>query len=119
MRAPGPYLEQAMLRTLIVEGWMAQLLGVLLVAALLSARPRSTTNRLLALGLFCAVYRQFLLTLQISGAITSLPILLRSSLPFQMLAIPLYYLYAKALTTPEFKLGRKHALHLIPCFIGL
>ena len=108
-----------MLRALIIEGWLAQLLGFLLIAALLSSRPPSIANRLLAAALLCAVYRQFLLTMQISGALASFPALLRTSFPFQMLAIPMFYLYVRALTTPEFSLSRKHAIHLIPFALGL
>lgn len=108
-----------MLRALIIEGWLAQLLGLLLIAALLSSRPPSTPNRLLAAALLCGVYRQFLLTMQISGALASLPDLLRTSFPFQMLAIPLFYFYVRALTTSEFTLSRKHAIHLIPFAVAL
>jgi AraC-like DNA-binding protein len=104
---------------LIIEGWLAQALGLLLIAALLSARPRSTANRLLAAALFCAVHRQFLLTMQISGALASLPILLRTSLPFQLLAFPMFYLYVIALTTPEFRVKSRHAIHLVPLGVGL
>jgi len=106
-----------MLRALIIEGWLAQLLGLLLIAALLSSRPPSTANRLLAGALLCGVCRQFLLTMQISGALASLPDLFRTSFPFQMLAIPMFYFYVRALTTSEFTLSRKHAIHLIP-FVG-
>jgi len=107
------------LRSLIVAGWMAQILGLILIAALLSARPRSTANRLLAAVLCCGVYRQFLLVLTISGTIELFPFLFRSSFPLQLLAIPTFYLYVKALTTPEFKVGSRHAVHLIPFIIGI
>ena len=108
-----------MLQALIIEGWMAQLLGLLLIGALLSSRSHSTANRLLAAGLFCAVCRQFLITMQISGVIAPSPILLRASFTLQMLAIPMFYLYVTALTTPGFRIERKHAVHLIPFVIGL
>jgi AraC-like DNA-binding protein len=108
-----------MITAIIFEGWLAQFLGLLLVAALLSSRPPTTANRLLAAAILCAVYRQFLLTLQISGSLASLPPLFRTSFPFQMLAIPMFYLYVKALTSTEFKLGRKHAIHLLPFAAGL
>ena len=104
---------------LIFEGVMAQLLGLILVAALLSARPRSIANRLLALALACVVSRQFLLVMKISGVISSLPALFRLSFPFQLLAIPSFYLYAVALTTADFRLERKHIVHLLPFALGL
>jgi AraC-like DNA-binding protein len=107
------------LRSIIVAGWMTQILGLLLIAALLSARPRSTANRLLAAVLSCAVYRHFLLVMAISGTIESYPFLFRTSFPLNLLAIPMFYLYVKALTTPEFKLERRHAVHLIPLLIGI
>jgi AraC-like DNA-binding protein len=103
---------------LIIEGIVAQVLGLILVAALLSARPRSTANRLLAVGLFCVVLRQFLIMMKVSGAFWSFPLLFRLSFPFQLLAIPAFYLYVVALTTPDFKLERKHAVHLIPSAMG-
>jgi AraC-like DNA-binding protein len=108
-----------MFPALIIEGWLAQFLGLLLIAALLSSRPPSTANRLLAAALLCGVYRQFLLTMQISGALASFPAVFRTSFPFQMLAIPMFYLYVRALTTPEFRLSRTHAIHLVPLAIGL
>jgi len=103
---------------LIVEGWMTQLLGVLLIAALLSARAHSSANRFLAAGLLGSVYRQFMLVMQLSGAIASFPILLRTSFPMQLLSISLLYLYVIAITTPQFHLERKHAVHLIPFVFG-
>jgi AraC-like DNA-binding protein len=108
-----------MLNALIIAGWMAQILGVLLIAALLSARQHSIANRLLATGLTCAVVRQFLVTMEMSGLLAPIPALLRVSFPIQMLAIPTFYLYVKALTTPDFKLERKDLLHLIPFAAGL
>src|SRR5215471_1562769 len=104
---------------LIVEGWMTQLLGVLLIAALLSARAHFKANRFLAAALLCAVYRQFLLVMQLSGAITSFPIALRSSFPMQLLCVSLLYLYVVAITTPEFHLERKHAVHILPFVFGM
>jgi len=98
---------------------MTQILGLLLIAALLSARPRSTANRLLAAVLSCAVYRHFLLVMAILGTIESYPFLFRTSFPLNLLAIPMFYLYVKALTTPEFKLEPRHAVHLIPFLIGI
>jgi AraC-like DNA-binding protein len=103
---------------LIIQGLMAQLLGVILCIALLSARPRTIANRLLAVALACVISRQFLLVMKISGTIASFPLLFRLSFPLQLLAIPAFYLYAVALTTPDFKLERKHAVHLIPFGIG-
>ena len=108
-----------MLSILIIEGWLAQLLGLLLIAALLSSRPPSLANRLLAVALLCALYRQFLLTMQFSGALVSFPVALRTSFPFQMLTVPMFYLYVRALTTPEFRLNPKHAIHLVPFAAGL
>ena len=109
----------AMVKALIIEGWMAQILGLLLIAALLSRRDHSTANRLLAFGLFCAVYRQSMLTLQLSGISDNLPLLARTSFPVQMLGLPAFYLYVQALTTPGFRLEKKHVIHLIPFAIGL
>jgi AraC-like DNA-binding protein len=115
-----PATAHAVIRnTLIVEGLMAQVLGLILIAALLSARPRSIANRLLAAALFCVVFRQFLLVMKISGVFWSFPILFRLSFPVQLLAIPAFYLYTVALTTPDFKLQRRHAVHLIPFAGGL
>jgi AraC-like DNA-binding protein len=104
---------------LIVESVAAQILGLLLVAVLLSTRPRTTPNRLLSIALFGIVFRQFLLILEISGSIWAFPYLFRLSFPIQLMAIPAYYLYVVALTTTDFKLERKHALHLIPFAIGV
>jgi AraC-like DNA-binding protein len=104
---------------LIIEGVVAQILGLLLVAALLSARPRSVANRLLAVSLVCIVLRQFLLMLEISKAIWAFPYLFRLSFPLQLLAIPTFYLYVVALTTPDFKLQRKDRVHLVPAVIGI
>jgi len=98
---------------------MAQLLGLILVAALLTARPRSLANRLLAAALLCVVFRQFVLMLTLFSAIASFPVLFRLSFPFQLLAIPAFYLYSVALTTPDFRLGRKHAVHLLPFAFGV
>ena len=106
-------------RSLIFEGWVAQILGLILIAALLSARPRLVGHRLLAVVLFCSVYRQFLLVMEISGAVALYPILFRTSFPLQLLSISAFYLYVKALTTPEFKLERRHVVHLIPAMIGI
>jgi len=108
-----------MVQALIIEGWMAQILGLLLIAALLSRRDHSTANRLLAFGLFCAVYRQSMLTLQLSEVFNNFPILAQTSFPVQMLGLPSFYLYVKALTTSDFHIERKHAVHLIPFGIGL
>jgi AraC-like DNA-binding protein len=104
---------------LIVESVVVQTLGLLLAAALLSARPRSTANRLLALALICVVTRQFLLMLEISEAMWAFPYLFRLSFPFQLLAIPAYYLYVLALTTPDFKLQRNDVWHLLPFALGI
>ena len=103
---------------LIAESTVAQVLGLILVAALLTARPRSIANRLLGVALLCVVFHQVLMVLNLSGAITSFPILFRLSFPFQLLAIPAFYLYVVALTTPDFKLERKHAVHLLPFALG-
>jgi AraC-like DNA-binding protein len=108
-----------MVQALIFEGWMAQILGLLLIAALLSRRVFPTANRLLAFGLFCAIYRQAMLTVQLSGMLENFPILAKTSFSVQMLGIPTFFLYVKALTTPNFRLERKHAAHLIPFVIGL
>jgi len=108
-----------MLQALIIEGWMAQLLGLLLTAALLSARAYSKANHLLAAALLCAVYRQCLLTMQMSGMIEPSSPLLRTLFPLQMLAIPLLYLYVKGITTAKFELARRHAVHLIPFAFGV
>jgi AraC-like DNA-binding protein len=108
-----------MIEALIFEGWMAQILGLLLIAALLSRRHNSTANRLLAFGLFCAIYRQLMLTLQFSGTLANYPILSRTSFPIQMLGLPSFYLYVKALTTPDFHFERKDVTHFIPFVIGL
>jgi AraC-like DNA-binding protein len=104
---------------LIVESVVAQTLGLLLAAALLSARPRSIANRLLAVALFCVVSRQFLLMLEISQAMWAFPYFFRLSFPFQLLAIPAYYLYVVALTTRDFQLQRRHAWHLLPFAAGI
>jgi AraC-like DNA-binding protein len=104
---------------LIIQGLMAQLLGLILFVALLSVRPRTIANRLFAVALACVISRQFLLVMKVSGAIASFPLLFRLSFPLQLLAIPAFYLYAVALTTPDFKLERKHAVHLIPFGIGV
>jgi AraC-like DNA-binding protein len=108
-----------MVQALIFEGWMAQILGLLLIAALLSRRVFPTANRLLAFGLFCAIYRQAMLTVQLSGMLENFPILAKASFSVQMLGIPTFFLYVKALTTTNFRLERKHAAHLIPFVIGL
>jgi AraC-like DNA-binding protein len=106
-------------RSIIFEGWVAQILGLIFVAALLSARPRSVGHRLLAVVLLCSVYRQFLLVMQISGALELYPILFRTSFPLQLLSISAFYLYVNALTTSEFKLESRHVVHLIPAVIGI
>ena len=106
-------------RSLIFEGWVAQILGLILIAALLSVRPRSVGHRLLAVVLFSSVYRQFLLVMEISGAVQLYPFLFRTSFPLQLLSISAFYLYVKALTTPEFKLERRHVVHLIPAMFGI
>jgi AraC-like DNA-binding protein len=108
-----------MISALTIEGWLAQALGLLLVAALLSSRPPSAANRLLAAALLCAVYRQFLLTLQISGVLAAVPILFLTSFAFQLLAIPMFYLYVRALTTADFSLNRRDAIHFVPFALGL
>jgi hypothetical protein len=108
-----------MVQILIIEGWMAQIVGLLLIAALLSRPDYSTANRLLAFGLFCSVYRQAMVTLELSGILANFPILARTSFPVQMLGLPSFYLYVKALTTPNFRIERKHAVHLVPFIIGL
>jgi AraC-like DNA-binding protein len=108
-----------MVQALIFEGWMAQILGLLLIAALLSRRVFPTANRLLAFGLFCAIYRQAMLTVQLSGMLENFPILAKTSFSVQMLGIPTFFLYVKALTTPNFRMERKHAVNLIPFVIGL
>jgi len=108
-----------MVQALIIEGWMAQILVLLLIAALLSSRAFPTANRLLAFGLFCAISRQAMLTLQLSGTLDNFPILAKTAFPVQMLGIPTFLLYVKALTTPGFRMERKHAVHLVPFAIGL
>src|SRR5262245_37598799 len=95
------------------------MLGLLLAAALLSARPRSTANRLISVALVCIVARQFLLMLEISEAVRVSPFLALLSFPLQLLAIPAYFLYVVALTTPDFKLQRRDAFHLIPFAFGV
>jgi AraC-like DNA-binding protein len=104
---------------LIVESAVAQTLGLLLAAALLSARPRSVANRLLALALLCVVSRQFLLMLEISESMWTYSAVFRLSFPTQLLAIPAYYMYVVALTTPDFKLQRRDLLHLLPFAFGI
>jgi AraC-like DNA-binding protein len=108
-----------MVQALIIEGWMAQILGLLLVAVLLSRPDYATANRLLAFGLFCAVFRQAMLTFQLSGMLENFPLLARASFPVQMLGIPTFCLYVKALTSPDFRFERRHAVHLLPFIIGL
>jgi AraC-like DNA-binding protein len=108
-----------MVQALIIEGWMAQILGLLLIAALLSRRVFPTANRLLAFGLFCAIYRQAMLTLQLSGMLEDYPLLAKTSFSIQMLGIPTFCLYVKALTTPDFRFARRHVVHLIPFAIGI
>jgi len=108
-----------MVQALIIEGWMAQILGLVLIAALLSRRAYSTANRLLAFGLFCAIYRQAMLTLQLAGVLEDFPLLAKTSFSVQMLGIPTFCLYVRSLTTPDFRFERKHAVHLIPFAIGL
>src|SRR5262249_6449984 len=108
-----------MVQALIIEGWMAQILGLLLIAALLSRRIYSSANRLLAFGIFCAIYRQTILTMQLSGLLDDFPSIARASFAVQMLGVPAFFLYVKALTTPDFRLELKHAVHLIPFAIGL
>src|SRR4030095_10104211 len=119
MRAGAFTIANVFIHSLTIEAWMAQILGLLLIAALLSARPRSVANRLLAVVLSCAVYRQFLIALRLAGAMDSFPNVLRTAFPAQMLAIPTFYLYVRALTTPEFRLERKDAVHLVPFSIGV
>ena len=108
-----------MVQALIIEGWMAQILGLLLVAVLLSRPDDATANRLLAFGLFCAVFRQAMLTFQLSGMLENFPILARASFPVQMLGIPTFCLYVKALTTPDFRFEPKLGIHFLPFIIGL
>ena len=108
-----------MVHALIIEGWAAQILGLLLIAALLSRRDYSTANRLLAFGLFCAIYRQAMLTLQLSGILEDFPILGKTSFSVQMLGVPSFFLYVKALTTPNFRMERKYYVHLVPFVIGV
>jgi hypothetical protein len=95
-----------MVQALIIEGWMAQILGLLLLRRLLSRREYSTANRLLAFGLSCAVFRQAILTLQLSGTLENFPILSGASFPVQMVGIPTFSLYVTALTTPDFRIER-------------
>jgi AraC-like DNA-binding protein len=59
------------------------------------------------------------LTLQLSGTLDNFPLIAKSSIAVQMLGIPTFWLYVKALTTPDFRLERRHAVHLIPFAIGL
>jgi AraC-like DNA-binding protein len=55
----------------------------------------------------------------ISGTIELFPILFGTSYPLQLLAIPMFYLYVKALTTPDFELESRDVVHLIPFVIGV
>jgi AraC-like DNA-binding protein len=113
-------IASIMVQALIIEGWMAQILGLLLIAALLSRRgDYSIANRLLAFGIFCAIYRQAILTLQLSGTLEDFPILAKTAFSVQMLGIPTFWLYVRALTVPDFRFESKHAVHLIPFAIGL
>jgi len=104
---------------LIVESVVAQVLGLLLAAALLSARPRSLANRLLSVALVCIVSRQFLLMLEIAETMWGFPYVFRLSFPFQLLAIPAFYLYVEALTTSDFRLQTRDVVHLIPVAVGI
>jgi len=109
-----------MVQALIIEGWMSQILGLLLIAALLTRRgEHSTANRLLAFGLLCAVYRQAILTAQLSGLLENFSMLAQRTFPVQMLSVPTFYLYVRALTTMGFRIERKHAIHFVPFGIGL
>jgi len=108
-----------MVHVLIIEGWAAQILGLILIAALLSRHDYSTANRLLAFGIFCAIYRQAMMTLMLSGVLESLPLIDKTAFPVQMLGIPTFCLYVRALTVPDFRIERKHAIHFIPFAIGL
>jgi hypothetical protein len=60
-----------------------------------------------------------MLTLQLAGMLENFPLLAKTSFSVQMLGIPTFCLYVKALTTHDFRFERKHAVHLIPFAIGL
>ncbi|MEZ4752074.1 MAG: helix-turn-helix domain-containing protein [Bdellovibrionota bacterium] len=94
-------------------------LGCLLIVALLSQRHNRTASRLLAVVITCVLYRQLILAWQISGELAAHPYLFRSTFMTSLLAVALFYLYVLAMTTPDFRLTRKHLWHLLPAGFGL
>jgi AraC-like DNA-binding protein len=57
--------------------------------------------------------------MEIAEAAGAFSYLYRFAFPLQLLAIPAYYLYVVALTTPDFSLRRKDAWHLVPFAVGV
>jgi len=103
----------------MAQGFAFEIIGGLMISALLLARNRSWANGFLALGILCALYRQNVIKMEIWGNIDHYPWLFRSTFPVELLAIPSMYIYVLALTTPNFKLQRSHLLHLLPMAFGL
>src|SRR5262249_16912016 len=95
------------------------IIGLLLIAALLSRRDNRKANLLLCAILASGLYVQFIHVLKVTGQLAAYPLLWGSAFPFGLLIPSLLYLYILALTVPGFSWSRRHLIHLLPFGFGL
>jgi AraC-like DNA-binding protein len=92
--------------------------GMLLSLALLTIpRGNRPANRILALLLMLFAIKIALHTLAYTRHLLQLPHLAKTDAPLPFLFGPLLYLYVKALTMKEIRIGPKSLFHLLPALI--
>ena len=88
--------------------------GVFLMLILLSKKENKVPNRLLAFLIFLISFSLFLNYCYTTGLIRHIPHLIGLDNPNPFLIPPIIFFYAKALTSKEFRLTGKEALHFLP-----
>lgn|GEM_PF-1909138 len=99
---------------------LLDVLGLLLVATLLTTSKNEKANRLLAVALCCSILEQHLTVWVIESATNQSPIalvLFRLPLTTRLLALPFFYLYIRTLTQGG-KLSARDGMHFVPFAIS-
>jgi AraC-like DNA-binding protein len=98
---------------------IALVIGLLLIAALLSRKDNRQANRLLCVILAAGLYFQYIQALKITGDFAGHPFLWRSGFAVRLLIPALFYLYILAMTVPGFQWTKRHLYHLLPFCFGV
>lgn len=91
----------------------------LAVLVIRKGKGSTTSNSLLAFWIGVLSYLSFIIVLDLTHELIDVPDLMKTSYPLTLLLGPLLYLYTLSLLTPDFKLGLRHVIHLVPALMGL